>query len=520
MNLLNIILPLLCLVLTAEAERWYSLGNYIEEEGTNDHAGHAVVSSGDGSIIAVAAPHYTPVDDDGKAIDGTRYGRIAIYEFDAESDTWSNLGEEIVGDRGEELGTSLDMIDDGTAIIVGTKAYHENKREAGSVKVYTLTDRNSEEPRWVQKGQTLFGVAAFDRFGYSSAIADQGKVIAVGSPGHDEPGIGDDAGSVTVYDYDTTNQKWEPIQDAPAMVGTHANGRFGHSLSLSQVGNLAVGSPLADDSKGYVRTYKYNATGHLWETLGQDIRGKFAGDKCGTSVAMSRNGDHVIVGSPMWKYNGKKRAGAIIVLKFNGGEINRWKEVGSEIAGEEGDEFGSSVDISDDGEEIAVGSPYSDSEPGKKQTGHITVYHYIGQEWVKRDVNVVGKTEYSNQGSSVALSGNGYQVMGGAPTEGYASVYTLAKTAPPTMSPTEFHERGKHERDHSKGKPKRSGFATFVLVVFLISFIGAGGFLAFKGLVYYRNKRSMAAFQPTPNTDLELRNIEDTNNNDESGGII
>ena len=526
MKLLNTFVLSLLFQVTS-AERWYSLGNYIEEEGTNDLAGTAVANSQDGSIIAVAAPHYTPVDEDGEPIGLTRDGRVTIYSFDSDTDAWSKLGNTIFGKRNEQLGTSLDMLADGKTIIVGTKAYNGDKREAGSVQVYSLLDDRTGEATWTQKGQTLYGANSFDYFGASVGIADNGKIIAVGYPGHDTDNK-NDAGAVQVYEYQDDSGKWEAVDNAPPMVGTNAYDRFGSSLSLSEIGSIAIGAPYANDAKGVVHMYRYNATEKVWDVEGEQIAGKNAGDKCGSSVAISEKGLHVVIGSPHWKHEDKKQSGAVIVLQYSY-KTQKWEEQGNELVGGEGDEFGTSVDISDDGMEIAVGAPFGSGEPplNKIEVGHVSVYHYMsqsggGKRWMLRDVKIEGKKEYSHQGSSVAVSGDGDQVMGGAPQEGYASVYTLAITAPPTMAPTTESERkekrGGHKGNKGASVKGRSGFATFILVVFSIGIIGVAGFFVVKGVIYYRNKRStMAAFQPTPNTDLELRNID---NEDDSGGVI
>ena len=517
----NLILPLLIFLsqtnIISAVDKWFSLGNYIEEEGTDDKAGTAVSNSRDGSTIAVSSPHYIPKGDDGEPLEGSRYGRVMVYDFDPEFDKWNKVGDEIVGERGESLGISMKLSEDGKTVVVGCLSDSEDSTqlEVGSVKVYALDGLANE---WKPKGETLYGTKAYDRFGTSVDIADGGAVITVGSPGHDEDvlndagaveGVLNDAGSVRVYKYDISLDEWRPIQNA--MVGTSAFAKFGSSVSLSQVGSVAIGAPLADNSRGYVQMYHYNATDETWDVRGDAINGAKPGDQFGASVAMSYDASTVAVGSPLLAgYGTKKRSGSVTVFEYTD---SMWKVLGEKIIGrDEGDEFGSSVDMSDDGKEIAVGSPFSTSDFTKKQAGHITVYHYDGRgqatkKWNKRHLEIEGKVEYSHQGSSVGLSGDGYQVIGGAPTEGYASVYTLEKTAPPTMAPTV-----EREIDVSGG---RSGFAAFVLVIFFISLIAATVWFVFKGVVYYRNK-SRQDHYPN-NNGVEMRQVEVI---DEGEGII
>ena len=517
----RIILSLLLLsqASIATAERWYSLGDYIDEEGTNDLAGYAVANSQDGKVIVIGAPHYSPAEEKGTPFKGSKYaGRVIVYTLDSKTDTWSKLGSEIVGDNGEELGTSVDILDDGETIIVGTKDSDGDKRDAGSVKVFEL-NKSGEEIKWVRKGQTIFGEHPYDECGASVAIADRSKILAFGCPGHDEENmIG--VGEVRVFEFDDLTDKWLPIDNAPSMKGEHANGRFGSSLGVSEVGSLAVGAPFANNSKGVVKMFNYNALDKTWDPEGKEVWGKHPGDKCGTSVAMSRKGEHVIIGSPHWEHDGKKHSGAIIVLKYSSPD-SEWFEVGSEIVGEEGDEFGTAVDISDDGTRIAVGSPTSGSMDDK-ESGHISVYHYKKEEtkWTLSDAKIKGKGEFAHQGYSVSVSGDGTEVIAGAPMRGYASVYTLASTAPPTMAPSTANERkhkGAEHGDHQKKKRGNNGnntgptngFGTFVLVIFIVGVVGASGFFATKGVIYLHQKRkTRTSFQPAPNTDMSCLNEE------------
>lgn len=539
MKLLRNLVPLFILlseISTTTAEKWYSLGNYIEEEGSAYLAGHCVANSLDGNVIAVASPHFAPEVEDDDEVDednekdptpsipvGKRYGRVAMYGFDANTDEWNKLGDELVGEEGQEFGTSLDMSENGNVIIVGTMDDNGDKSQAGSVQVY-VRDDVSGKTRWLPKGDPIYGESAYDWFGASVAIHGDGKIIVVGSPGHD---VGDniDAGAVTVYEYEALGKKWVEMQ--AKILGTSTLGKFGSSLAISKLGVLAVGAPHANNQAGYVQMFRYtaadnNGTAATWSKEGQELDGGNPGDRFGASVAMSRLGKHVIIGAPLQKVGEKRHAGVATVWEVDYTD-NVWKLISEEISSDnQGDNFGSSVDISDDGKEIAVGAPYS-STSTMKQNGHIAVYHKnsTSTTFSLANVKIEGKAEYGHQGSSVALSGDGYQVMGGAPEEGYVSVYMLAKTAPPTLAPTTYeeclncaHDDVKKADDGSRG---RGGFAKFILVIFIISIVAAAGSLAFKGVLHYRNKRSMGVFQPTANTDLELRNVEDQ---DQSGGVI
>ena len=506
-----------CITVKGE-DKWYSLGNYIEEEGTNDLAGTAVAQSMDGTIIAISSPHYVPENLDAEAddddyevvkMDGQRYGRIAVYTLDLATDEWTDFGDKIVGNRDESLGISMDMTEDGRTIVVGKLNDHggnRDHRDAGGVSVYTY-----ENGEWIPKGKPLFGDKSFDRFGASVDISNGGVTIAVGIPGRDV-GEKDGAGAVIVYEYDITTQEWMNLDGI--IEGKAAYDHFGSSVSLSQTGRLAIGAPNANLMKGAAYMYKINGTNDVWEQMGTYISGDKFGDKFGASVAMSYDGSTVVVGSPIHTgFGNKKRSGSAAVYKFRGGDINAWQQVGVTLIGRgAGDEFGTSVDISDDGNEIVVGSPFSNTlldEKRKTEAGHITAYHYRGGDWEKRHLEIEGKKEFSHLGSSVAVTGDGYQVIGGAPTEGYASVYGLSKTAPPTMSPTPA----------PKIKSASRGFAFFMLLIFILVWIIALGLLCFNLFMRYREKQRNRAGFEQPDTDpgleMNVTNNDTHNNNDD-----
>jgi hypothetical protein len=532
----NLILPailvfsdILSTTTAYEGENWYSLGNYIEEEGDQFRAGYSVVSSADGSIIAVASPWYSPNSEDSEdepdpdeappnddsQKNGKKYGRVAVYEFDSENDEWQKLGGEIIGDNdGEQLGVSMDMSDDGNIIVIGTLSDSKDSKttQTGSVKVFKL-NKNTGKSIWLPYGKTIYGDAALDHFGAAVAIhGKDGNIIAVGAPGHHKSATAGSGyisvGSVSVWEIDDGNDEW--IKLGETLEGEDANGHFGSSLVMGEDGEIVVGAPFANDQKGIVEVFNFNRT--HYNKNGTNWEGKAAGDQFGTSVSVTPQGDHVAIGAPFQTVDDKIQAGAVYIYKY---VDDAWEDVGGTIStSREGVRFGYSVDLADPGGanrlDLAIGAPHSSSD-GMKQNGRIYVYHYRDDQWEAGSIPLAGKVEYSHQGTTVYLSSDGRQVMGGAPTEGYVSVYTLADTPPPTSAPTdepESEEKGKPGSTTSPKKNGSGGFANFIFVMFVITVVCATSFLAFKGVMHYRNKRTLQAFQPTPNTDLELRNIE------------
>lgn len=488
------ILVTILLVSFASAFQWYPLGNWIEEEGDNTLAGHCVANSVDGKTIVVSAPYYSP-----EGSEGMRHGRVVAYKFDELRDAWDKLGDDIVGEPGDTLGWSLGMAEDGESVIVGAPGNNKNGIRSGMAKVYVL-DRATGLPKWIQKGQTMYGSQAFDEFGYSVDIKDGGQVIAVGSPGEDKSdGSLDESGAVRVYKW-TSASKWSVISDI--IEGKEAHSRFGESISLSQVGSLAIGAPYAGNSAGHVSMIRYNSTDATWHELDtiQRTTSIREGDLFGYAVSVSFDGSTVAIGAPRHKGNDNnllKRSGAVTVHKYDAASKS-WSQVGNEIVGDSGGvESGTSVHMSDSGEEVAIGSPYSGGA-SSPESGHISVFSNDPElGWRQMDIDIYGKTSYNHLGKSVALSGNGRQVMGGAPTDGYATVYQLAETAPPTSSPTAPPKVNTSVK-------KRNAFGEFVRVVFILALCGIIAFAVYKVVKVLRRRRAGGSFEPTSPTDLEM----------------
>ena len=111
--------------------------------------------------------------------------------------------------------------------------------------------------------------------------------------------------------------------------------------------------------------------------------------------------------------------GRAYVYGFQGG--TSWTQLGQTIQGiSGGDEFGSSVSISNDGTIISVGSDNNSSN-----RGHVRVFAYANNYWNQVSNTLSGKTASSKAGIH-ALSGDGTTLIQSNNT--YNSVYGINKT--------------------------------------------------------------------------------------------
>tara|TARA_R100001594_G_scaffold45372_1_gene78218 strand:+ start:31209 stop:34763 length:3555 start_codon:yes stop_codon:yes gene_type:complete len=105
---------------------------------------------------------------------------------------------------------------------------------------------------------------------------------------------------------------------------------------------------------------------------------------------------------------------------------NQWVQIGSDITGATEEHLGMSVDISKDGNIIAVGCPETSSGSGDK--GIVRVYEYDDtiSDWSQLGSDITGQVDNDDFGNSIALSYDGYRIAISAPehdTNGTIQVY-------------------------------------------------------------------------------------------------
>ena len=142
----------------------------------------------------------------------------------------------------------------------------------------------------------------------------------------------------------------------------------------------------------------------------KSLEGEAQADGFGSSVAMSADGDTLVVGAPLNDGAGID-AGSVRVYRRSGGSMT---QVGSDIDGEApGDQFGSSVAVSSNGNTVVVGAPFNDG--AGTDAGHVRVFDLKNGAWVQRGSDIDGAVAGGRAGYSVAASGDGNSVVYGSP---------------------------------------------------------------------------------------------------------
>jgi len=272
---------------------------------------------------------------------------------------------------------------------------------------------------WTQQGPKLLGsdaVGLAER-GSSVSISADGKTAALGW-------VGDGYRAGAVWVWRRIGDTW--VQDGPKLSGTGGHwvglSSQGASVSLSSDGStLAVGGPSDAWNTGAVWIWTRNSTG--WIQQGPKLVGTGGEGESllGTSVALSADGNTLVAGGP----GDAKYLGAAWVWARSDGV---WAQQGVKltVSGYYGPaRLGQSVSFSADGNTVLVGAP------SHQPSGTGFIWKRSGDVWIEQ-ARLVGSgvSGFSpEQGTSVALSGDGNTALLGAPNdhssaEGAAWVFT------------------------------------------------------------------------------------------------
>lgn len=249
-----------------------------------------------------------------------------------------------------------------------------------------------------QIGQDIDGVAG-DQSGYSLSLNSSGSRIAIGGPFNWS--VSNLNGVARMYEYD--GSLW--FQMGQDIYGA-TNDNLGNSIAMNDAGDRVVIAKVGNNAQsGAVEVYEYD--GNSWVLLGQTISAEEPGENFGFSVAISANGNRIVVGAAATDA-GAFNGGSARVYEFNG---STWNQIGQSVYGLNNESIGSAVSIDPTGGVIAVGGPVANS-------GVARVYGFNGTSWVQMGSDLSGTSSGDQFGSSVSLGTDGNFVAIGAPFAG------------------------------------------------------------------------------------------------------
>ncbi len=338
------------------------------DAANSDFFGSSISLSADASVLAVGA-------DTWEGVSGTNRGGVYIYDWSG--GRWVQRGNVLEASDaadGDYFGSAVSLSANATVLAVGAQ-YWEGASGTDRGGVYTFDWNGSA---WVQRGSVLESVDAADEdyFGISVALSADASVLAVGAQRW-EGMSGTDSGGVYVYDWDSDWVQRGGVLEAADAANTDY---FGTSVALSAVGDiLIVGAQNWEGNVGSnvggVYVYDWDSA---WVQRGNVLEAADASntDAFGKSVAISGDGDVIVVGAQFWEgASGTDTGGAYIF--DNKGSI--WLQRGGVLAAidaTDGNRHGVSISISADAGVLVVGSERRSSS-GFSSNGGVYTYSLI-----------------------------------------------------------------------------------------------------------------------------------------------
>ena len=390
---------------------WEQQGSAIVGDAAEDYLGTSVALSADAKTLVVGAPGQKYGNTD-------REGYVKVYRMTDDGGSRTQLGQTIYGNAtGDLFGWSVDVTAQGNVIVLSSPSYND---KPGYVQVFSLDSDNETAGTtgtWKQVGQDIAGEAIGDGFGLSVSISNDGKTVVVGADTNDGKN-GEDSGHVRIYRLADDGASWEQI--GGDIDGDAVRDWSGYSVSLSANGTIvAIGAPGARIDgilTGQVKVYRIDSGGSSWEQLGESIYGDNEYDYFETSVDISPDGNSLAVGTSA---SGGPGYVKVFSLEDGGGVddddlgASSWKQIGLTITGEaNGDVFGYSVSLSDDAKTLAVSALFANDF----DSGHVRVYRRDDSEsgWTQIGEDIDGEAASDHSGWSVSLSGDGKTVAIGS----------------------------------------------------------------------------------------------------------
>ena len=368
-----------------------------------------IAISNDGKVVALSSSSYSDISK----------GRVYVYElsYNQTAYNWTPLGlssEIIVGLSNEDMfGWDIALSSDGRVVACSSIYSDASGINCGQVRLFELSNNTN---LWNQKGSAINGLLAGSESGYSISLSGNGNRIAIGA--WKDSSNGSNAGAVRVYDFSAVINDWR--QQGQTLTG-EPESYEGYATALSLDGlTLASGCLNVDNANniinaGQVKTFTWSGTS--WNTKGIIQGADISYLYFGRALKLSGNGNSIVIGAPGNIL--RESEGTAWVYRYQSGTT--WTQLGQTLLGiSGGDDFGSSVAISNDGTIISVGS-----DNNSNNRGHVKVFAYANNYWNQVSNTLSGKSASSKAGLH-ALSGDGTTLIQSNNT--YNSVYGINKT--------------------------------------------------------------------------------------------
>jgi len=340
---------------------WTEQAKLLAPEASNDQFGWSVAISADGNTVAIGS---TTEDTSPNSNNG------AVYIYTRSAGTWTQQTKLLASDRAsnESFGYSVAFSADGLTLLVGAEPENTSPSTINGAAYVFIYDSGE----WFEQQKLLASdFSSTDRFGCDVSLSSDGNTALIGANAEDTSPNSDNGAA---YVFTRSAGTWTQQQKLLAS-DSASNDNFGISVSLSADGLTAIvgaesesTSPDLYNGAAYVYTLVEGVWTEQQKLLASDRAGS---DRFGYAVSISADGNTALIGAYAEDTSPNSSNGAAYIFTRTEGV---WSQQQKLLAfdREDGDRFGLSVAMSDDGSTFFVSSYYGDDT----FTDQGTVYLY------------------------------------------------------------------------------------------------------------------------------------------------
>ena len=286
---------------------------------------------------------------------------------------------------------------------------------AGAVHVYTRSGTSwTLRTRLVASDAASYDFFAGGEAGQNStiSISKDGTYIIVGAPGEDTGASL--AGSAYIFTGSGASWSQQAILRSPAST---ASDNFGFSVRINADGTYAVVGATGDNGTNVGAAYIFTRSGTSWSQQAKlSASDGAAHDQLGHAVAISGDGMYAALAAKHDDDN-YTSSGSVYVYVRSGTSWSQQQKINLGASGIIYNYFGSSIDMNEAGDLLAIGSGGENTN----QIGKVRVYKRTGSTWAlvktigaSDEVDVAGQGNVKGFAQKVAISGNGNVVTASA----------------------------------------------------------------------------------------------------------
>jgi hypothetical protein len=405
--------------LSNNTNSWIQKGSNINGPRPAGESGYSISLEGSGNSIAIGAWKDNS--------NGTNAGAVRVYDFSASINDWRQKGQTINGVSGSFEGYSTALSLDGQTLATGCFSVNNNRSivNAGQVKIFTISGST-----WIPKGIIQGPDISNSFFGRAIKLSAYGNTIVIGAPGYTS-----EYRITPSYEFISTTKSWQAHRnDALSVYGRdlavildasqNAQANALRNNTQAFIGGRRVANPISADGE----------TAADWEWVTGDVW-SYANFADGEPNNTNEKAVHFWTSEGKWNDIPLENNYPAIYMyyKVRAQQVNverayvyghqggtTWTQLGQtirEISG--GNEFGSSVNISNDGTIISVGTNDISSN-----RGYVNVYKYVNNYWTQISNTINGNVATFKAGLH-ALAGDGTTLI--QSNNSYYSVYGINK---------------------------------------------------------------------------------------------